>query len=305
MIIKSMSRKTSSFSSLVNYLCKEKSKTFTWNMYSSKDNKQKIIREFMENAKYLKNSRGKVYLYHEVISLKNENLDNKLSQKILQDLANEYISLRAKNHLVFASIHFDTKNPHIHLAISSNEVCGTKRKRLSKKEFSNIQAYIESYKNEKYKSLENSKIYGKSKVNSKEKQAEQELKKRRNKSSIKDMIKRDLSEIFSFANTKTNLQNALKLKHYELYQRGKTNGIIFEDKKYRLKTLGLDEIYENSLKKIEEYELKQTKIQNSKTNSRDKLRKPEKTKNRGFSRWKKKKQIWYIKNRRKTYNRNF
>lgn len=282
MIIKSMSRKTSSFSQLVSYLLKDTANTFTWNMYSNKNNKQEIIREFMENAKYLKNSRGKVYLYHEVISLKSENLDNKLSQSILYDLASKYISLRAKNHLVFASIHLDTNNPHIHLAISSNEVNGAKRKRLSKKEFSYIQKQIEEYKNEKYLNLENSNIYGKEKIKSKAKQNEQELKHKRKKVSQKDTIKQDLEQIFSTSHSKTNLQNSLKLKKYNLYQRGKTIGVIFEDRKYRLKTLGLDSLYISTLKKLESNELKQARRKNSK--SRQNLREDERRNKKTFSR---------------------
>lgn len=275
MIIKSMSRKTSSFSQLLYYLVKEKAKTFTWNMYSNKNNKQEIIREFLDNAKHLKHSRGKVYLYHEVISLKNENIANLLSQNTLLDLANKYISLRAKNHLIFASIHQDKANPHIHLMISSNEINGAKRKRLSKKEFSHIQKQIEEYKNQRYCELEKSNIYGKEKIKSKSKQNEQELKHRRKKVSLRDTIKQDLENIFLTSKSKTHLQNSLKLKKYNLYQRGKTTGVIFEDKKYRLKTLGLDSLYISTLKKLESNKLKQTRGQGSK--SRENLREDEKT----------------------------
>jgi hypothetical protein len=81
-----------------------------------------LAKEFNDNAKTLKKSRGKVYLYHEVISLENTKLDNKQSKEILHKLADKYISLRAKNHLVYGVIHNDTNNPHIHLMISSNEV---------------------------------------------------------------------------------------------------------------------------------------------------------------------------------------
>ncbi len=256
-----MSRKTDSFSQLVNYLSKENSKSFSWNMYSNTANKQEVINEFLNNSKYIKHSRGKIYLYHEVISLKNENLNKELSQKILYDLANEYIQKRAKNHLIFASIHFDTKNPHIHLAISSNEIEGKRRKRLSKKEFSNIQKYVEEYKNEKYPSLLKSNTYGKVKDFSKFKQKEQEIKHKRKKQPTREQIRQDLENIFSRSNSKKDLEKSLNLGKYELYQRGKTFGIIFENKKYRLRTLGVDELYFKAIENIDTRENEFTKTQ--------------------------------------------
>ena len=52
--------------------------------------------------------------------------------------------------------------------ISSNEIDGAKRIRLSKKEFSTIQKNLESYKNEKYSELSKSSFYQNKKDLSKE-----------------------------------------------------------------------------------------------------------------------------------------
>lgn len=274
MIIKSMSRKSLSFHQLVNYLDKEQSlKRFSWNMYSRDFNKE-VVKEFMENAKILKNSRGIVYLYHEVISLENVSLDEKLSQEILFDLADKYVEKRAKNHLVFGSIHRDTSHPHIHLIISANEMGADKRVRLSKSEFATVQANLEAYKNEKYKELETSHIYDKRKDKSKSKQSEQELKHKRKKLSLKEQIKNDLSHIFSSAISKKYLENSLNNKGFEVYKRGATLGVIFKNKKYRLKTLGMESLYKNTLTKIEKVEVRQKrrnelKKQRSKNQDRD------------------------------------
>jgi hypothetical protein len=281
MIIKSMSRKSLSFHQLVNYLDKECSvKRFSWNMYSRDFNKG-VVKEFMENAKLLKNSRGKVYLYHEVISLENVSLDEKLSQEILFDLANKYVGERAKNHLVFGSIHRDTSHPHIHLIISANEMGENKRVRLSKSEFATIQANLEAYKNEKYKELEASHIYDKRKDRTKSKQSEQEIKHKRKKLPLKEQIKNDLSHIFSTATSHTYLQNALKNKGFELYQRGATVGVIFEGKKYRLKTLGMDSLYKNTFTKIAKVEARKERRSELK---KEKNREKSKNHTRDFSR---------------------
>jgi len=81
-----------SFRQLLDYLDKEEVlERFTHNLYASRDNKRELTKEFMQNAKYLQNSRGKLYLYHEVLSLENAKLSPKQIQTILEDLAREYL----------------------------------------------------------------------------------------------------------------------------------------------------------------------------------------------------------------------
>ena len=65
-----MSRKSNSFSQLYDYLMRDKSNfSFTRNAYSNSQNKEKLIKEFFKNYKFLKDCWGKVRLYHEIISL--------------------------------------------------------------------------------------------------------------------------------------------------------------------------------------------------------------------------------------------
>lgn len=268
MIIKSMSRSSKSFAQLLKYLDKDESlDKYVWNMYANKYNNKELSKEFLENAKYLDKSRGKVYLYHEVIALKN--IDIKQAQNILYELANEYINLRAKNHLVFGAIHNDTNNPHIHLIISANEIEGLKRIRLAKKEFAQIQTKLENFKNKHFKELEQTHIYEQENISkSKTKRVEQEMKHKRQKLSKKELLKQDLQDIFEKSQSMSALENSLKNKGYELYIRGSTLGVIFESKKYRLKTLGLEQEYKNTLSKIHKIELRKERraeFKNSKT----------------------------------------
>jgi hypothetical protein len=169
-------------------------------------------------------------------------------------------------------MHNDTNNPHIHLIISSNEIESQKRVRLSKKQFSSIQANLEAYKNQTYsKELGLSERYGKTKDRSKQKQVEQEMKHKRKKIPKKEQIKQELSHIFEQAISQTALKNTLNSKGYELYTRGKTTGVIYEDKKYRLKTLGLENNYKKTLSNIQKREQRQQKRQDfkkSKTKSK-------------------------------------
>jgi hypothetical protein len=220
---------------------------FTWNMYADRFNDEELKNEFLENSKHLKGARGKNYLYHEIISLPHNELSDEKIKDILHNLASEYLSKRANNHLAFGVLHNDTKHPHIHLVFSSNEINGNKRVRLTKDEFSQIQQYMEEYKNTHFKELEQTHHY---KQNTKEQ-----------KLSKKQQIKNDLQGIFSKSLSKTALENALKNKGYEIKKRGAITRVIFENKPYRLKTLGLESEYNSTLSRVEKSQSRKDKRQ--------------------------------------------
>lgn len=270
MIIKSMSRKSKSFSQLYDYLMRdEKNFCFTRNTYLK--DKKNLVKEFMKNSEYLKNTRGKNFLYHELLSLEENNLTLQQQKEILLDLANKYLEQRANNHLSFGVVHEDKKHIHLHLMISANEIFGEKRVRISKNEFADIQKNLENYKNERYSELTKSAFYQTKKDFSKEKNQEQEIKHKRNAKTIKDKIKEDLTQTFKKASSKTYLDNHLKSLNYEIYQRGQTVGITYENKNYRLKTLGLEQEYINMLKEfeyIQKREIKRQSFKDEKINQR-------------------------------------
>jgi predicted ribosome-associated RNA-binding protein Tma20 len=269
MIPKSMSRKDGSFSQLYEYFQKdEQQDSFSHNLYSK--NKDEIIEEFKQNSMLLKNARGSVYLYHEVLALQENDLTIERQNEILQDLTSIYVNKRANDNLVYGVIHTDTEHTHMHLMISSNKVGHNKRHRLSKKELHTIQAGLESYKNEKYKDELSPTYHYTKELKDEDKQtqkssmSEQEIKHRRKSKTKKEILKDDLQSIFDKSLSQKALENSLQKKGYEIYQRGKTIGVIYEDKKYRLKTLGLEESYNRTLKKSEKREARQEKRANFK-----------------------------------------
>lgn len=245
MIIKSLSRHTKSFEALYKYLTRDKDSILnTFNLYTDPYNKKELIKEFLENAEHLRRARGKNYLYHEIISLPKNNLTLKEQQNILSDLVTKYISLRADNHLTFTALHKDKEHTHIHLMISANELVGTKRVRLSKKDFSTIQKELEEYTNSIYPQLGNTKHYNK------------DLDKIKSK---KEQLKYNLEELFRNAKSKKEFIALMKEYNLEFYTRGKTTGVIFDGKKYRLKTLGVLEAYEKVVEKMEQGQADNTK----------------------------------------------
>ncbi|XPV67788.1 MAG: relaxase/mobilization nuclease domain-containing protein [Halarcobacter sp.] len=266
MIIKSMSRKSKSFSQLYDYLMREEqSFCFTRNAYSNPKNKKELIKEFMQNSYYLKNARGKNYLYHELLSLEQNNLSIKRQKEILLDLADKFLKLRASNHIAFGVVHEDKQHIHLHLMLSANEIEGQKRVRLSKQELASIQATLEHYKNGKYLELSQSEFYQKRKDLSKMYQKEQEMKHRRNKQPKKEMIKEELEKIFKTATSRKYLENYLKNRGFTLDKsRGQTIKIIYENKPYRLKTLGLEKEYKELEKRLEQIQEREMKRQRAK-----------------------------------------
>jgi hypothetical protein len=259
-----MSRKSKSFSQLYDYLTHDKSShTFSRNTYANSNNKKEFVNEFYDNARHIRDARGKVYMYHEVLSLEENNLSKERQKEILLDMAEKYLFQRADEHLAFGVVHEEKNNMHLHLMISANEIEGDKRVRLSKAEFKQIQQRLENYKNQKYKELKQSSLYQDKKEFSKEKQNEQELKNRGAKS-IKDMLKESVRESFLKAQSQSSLENSLNSKGYTLYKRGNTIGITHNNKNYRLKTLGLENEYKQLFKKLEHRKERQTRRQHFK-----------------------------------------
>ncbi|MEA2027569.1 MAG: relaxase/mobilization nuclease domain-containing protein [Campylobacterota bacterium] len=253
MIIKSLSRATKSFDALYKYLTRDRDSILNgYNLYSDVYSQKELVEELLENANFLKYARGKNYLYHEIIALNKNSLTLEEEQKILQDIANKYLSLRANNHLAFSSLHKDKEHTHIHLMISANEMMGEKRVRLSKKEFSTIQKELEQYINTTYPQLEATYHYQKQgKELSKAKNSEQALKQRSKKPSKKEELHQHLNDIFTYATTKEEFKNYSQKLGVEFYTRGQSVGVIYNNKKYRLKTLGVLEEYERAIEKLE------------------------------------------------------
>ena len=238
MIIKSLSRATKSFEGLYNYLTRDKNSILnTFNLYATPQQKEALIKEFLDNATHLKKAKGKNYLYHEIISLNPNTLPLQEQQHILTDLVSKYISLRAENHLTFTALHTDKDHLHIHLMISANELEGNKRVRLSKKAFSTIQKELEQYLNTTYPQLGKTTHYNKDLTQIKSK---------------KELLKSTLDDLFKNSPSKEDFKSKSSELKLEFYTRGKTVGVISEGKKYRLKTLGVLEAYEKVVVRVEQ-----------------------------------------------------
>lgn len=269
MIIKSMARKSPSFRQLAKYMDKGKKnhksfEVFYNNLYSREN--EGISEEFKNNADNLKYRKNGNYLYHEVISItRSPEMDFEKQKEILYSLVNDYVSLRAKRNLVYGIMHTDKKNDlHYHLMISSNELGSEKRHRLNKSTFANIQKSIEKNVLNNFPELGQKIIYNQNKAE-KTKKGEYELKKRTGKESQRDIVKRELTEIFKTSKGKADFFNKLSASGYEVYIKGNTIGVKWEKtgRNYRLKTLGLLDKFNSISGKIEEVEHRKEEIKES------------------------------------------
>jgi hypothetical protein len=246
MIIKSTSRKTTSFSQLINYLNQGRvagdDYFFKHNIYSHTP--YYIAKEYNENFKTLKRRVNSNALYHEIISLKHQNnLTIQQQREILKDLMNYYTNSRANNNMVYGVIHEQHNQIHCHLMISSNELASERNKRLSKKEFAGIKAEMQNYAYEKYPKLEYEKMNNK-KARAKARVIDNEVqfKKRTGRKSERELMKERLQSIFEKSSNPQDFISSLEKEKIQAYQRGKTFGFLDEatGKKYRLKTLELE-----------------------------------------------------------------
>ncbi len=274
-----MARKAPSFGQLIDYLGKGQSLgnhgIFSRNLFAQASNRKAVKNEFKENFSYLKKRVNGNILYHEIIVLDQgitapkEQLD-----KVLFDLAERYCRLRAPKQIVYGRIHNDKDHHHIHLIISANPIKSPKRVRLSKKMFSEIQQEIEKYLMERYPELEVAPIYTQSRFaqRMKVKQREGEMERRTGKPSKKRFMKEILIKHLSEAQSFDDLENRLKLNGMRIYQRGKQTGLepIEKGRRFRLKTLGIDQSYKDTLLRFKYESERKKDLVNTRSNQTQK-----------------------------------
>ena len=256
MIIKSMARKAPTFTQLIAYFGRDggigKEATFSRNLYHTGANARLVAKQFQENHQFLPERKNGNALYHEVIVLEYQPyLSKKQLSKILVQLADRYCERRAPNQLAWGKVHFDTEFPHIHLMLSANAIRSNKRYRLNRASFANIQVDLEQYKLQNFPELRGMPVYTRQSLchNPKVTLNEGEAVRRTNKPSRKMQAFTLLEPIFQTATEQSALNARLMVSGFQLYQRGKTWGVLHQESgiRYRLTTLGLMPEFERIL----------------------------------------------------------
>lgn len=260
MIIKSLSRKDSSFEQLVDYIARHEQNN-EWDLYynCSSHKRENIIEEFTENAKHLSRRKNGNIVLHEVIAITRTNKISEHEQKIaLREIAEKYIEQRAPNCLVFADLHNDKEtNIHYHIAFSANELGDKKRYRYPKPKFKKLKIEMEKWVLETYPQLDQ-KITMQTRSDKKLKQQRREENKRRIPKKEKTI--EILNHVFQ-SKSLSEAQELLEENNLEIYLRNKDNGYkrnrppairdTITDKKYGLDRLKVLDDFHEFINKIE------------------------------------------------------
>lgn len=259
-----MSRKTWSFRQLLRYINEPEQKgrrAILHNLRSTFDYPPQIEAEFLENARHIRNQpRNGVVLYHEIIAIAEADRD-KVTEEMLVDLAREYLQRRAPNALAYAKAQFNTASPHVHILISGNQIESAKKLRLERKQFDQIKREMEAYQIEKYPQLSHSIVYGKQQHKAHDRprltnpEAERTRRVRHSQQrqpTRKEDVRKRLLYCLNQAENEFRLLELLKAAQFRPYIQGKTPGVIDTStgRKYRLKTLGLDQEGQETVKRL-------------------------------------------------------
>jgi predicted DNA-binding protein (MmcQ/YjbR family) len=199
------------------------------------------VNEFKWNEKCRKHKRkNNIFLTQEIISFHREDSKN-ITLKKMQDMAREYMRLRNPNSVFVASPHFDKSHWHIHIIVASVEYRSGKSLRMSRRELADLKKGIQNYQIEKYPELSKSIVKHGRKRKSKITDKEYQYKQRTGKQTKREELFSIISDCHKNSKTQEDFLTRLKTTGLQTYIRGgRIYGVIYEDKKYRFKTLGID-----------------------------------------------------------------
>lgn len=282
MIIKTSRYRTRKFRHLVTYIMSDRGRvrgdeTFTIRHNLRSGDMDGIIREFIENDTHRRKRKNGVVLYHEILSYSPKDT-KKLNLEILEDIAQKFIELRGDRALCLAKPHIENKNVHIHFCFSGTEYHSSKVLRLDNKAFKQLRLDIERYQQEKYPELSDSIVY----LNKwqKEQVIEQDeiklsdpefqLKKRTGNQSDKEQINELVQLSFQDSSSRDDFFQKLLQQGLELYKyRNKVNGLLWNGRKYRFRTLNISEKQLAQLQKGSDRMSELQRIMNQKSKGQD------------------------------------
>lgn len=211
-----------------------------------------LTQELLENVKNAPTANQRRTLCHHTILSFCTADSNTLTNEIIKDLVQKYISLRGENLKFLCTTHQDTSHRHVHILQSANTVGSAHSGRMSKAEFANLKIALNRYQQEKYPELLSLPEHGKGKRLSQQLIVDT----RNGKQSKKEQLAALLQTLYASSVSKEQFLTALKEQGYTAYYRGsaqRLTGIVSDDgTKYRLRLFGFNEEKLNDLQKEEQ-----------------------------------------------------
>ena len=266
MIVKSVRHSTYRFDTLVNYVLDgmdTKLDENRWVLFHNLQNghqRQDIIKEFEANAEFLKKritTRRRCYKYHEILAFTKESSKHLTNEK-LQEIGRDYLSVRDPEKACKALIvaHWELSHVHLHLILSSNFIGSEKSSdmRMDNKTYYEVRRSIERSTLEKFPELVQSTVYLEpeevrkivplkyhEQIRTKPKKSK-DFGKQTKKQLISNQVQEILDKSSSLIDFQNRLENDKNLQPY--FRRERLQGVIVDNKKYRLKTLGIEHLPE-------------------------------------------------------------
>ncbi len=248
--MKSLTRRSGTHQ-LLNYLFKKEDKLFKNNQKPIVIRKNvrcrtidKMAKEFDKNESYrLRKRIDNIRTYHTILSFSSKDKEL-MNEKMIKDIAKQYMKLRDDKNLFVSVAHFDKNHVHIHLVMSGVKYLTGESNRLSRAEFHQLKIAMDEYQRKKYPELIHSlPRHGRSKEKVTEKNIE--IAKAGGRVSQKETLMKTLESVYAKSKSLDDFLTKLRAEGHEPYYRGKEKklqGIKFEgDQKFRLTTIGYQE----------------------------------------------------------------
>jgi hypothetical protein len=267
MLIKSLTlKRPSGIANLVRYIFDDEKKyideqgqelVYRYNML--KGDVESYINQFKENLQSIQDQKGRVQLYHFILSFAPESTRH-LNAKKLRQITRKFIGQHSQGtgmYLGVAQEHGDeTPHTHIHLLCAGLGIGNKKALRLNKQRFSEVQQVMQNHIKERYPELSASLVnYGLAEKELEQTtQTEYEIK-RKGRTSKKQALKQQIESIALQSSCKEEFERLMKEANIQPYLRnGKLTGYRDpqSDRKYRISTLKLQPILATLELKMEE-----------------------------------------------------
>lgn len=241
MIVKSKSRKRKTWHQLLDYMeqgADERSVVITHNVRGKTTDEWE--REFLEaEANRTVKRTDSVTLYHEIISFHDDDY-HVVTSETLEDIALQYINLRAERGLVVAMSHHDRDHVHLHFCISGVEHSTGKSMRMSQTQFTAVKRTLQTYQQERYPELRKSIADHGRKARQVRSEPEYLMKQRTGQPSNREVLTVQLKALFDQSRSLQAFGQALQAQGMELYMRnGRPQGVKADGVKYRLTSIGI------------------------------------------------------------------
>lgn len=265
MIFKNKTYKRPKFDYLLRYMMEDKERllddhgqTFVVRHNVRGNNIDEWAKQFRANEQHrLRKRKNSVYVNHDIISFHRDS-GQFLTPEKLERIVREYIRLRNPKGMYVACAHTDRDHVHIHICTSAIEYRTGKSMRMSRQEFATLKKNIQQFQIEQYPELSRSVVNHGRKSKGRVSEKEMQFKLRTGKMSQRELVQSTVAECYRKSKSTEDFYARLKEQKLETYVRGgRVYGVVFGNRNFRFKTLGIDLSADRSVELTRNKELRQ------------------------------------------------